>query len=246
MIKKKNFKKIILIPARSGSKRLKNKNILKVKGKRLLFFTIQQALKVKNIDHVIVSTDSLKYAKIAREYGAKVYYLRPKNISKDNSSDFDVFLYNENWVNKNLNFKTDIYIHLRPTFPIREISHINKMIKVMEKNYYNIDSVRSVIKTDFKFEKYYEIDRKNLLRNKYSFFRKKKNNDFMGNQSDKLLNTWYKHNGNIDIFKANLLKKKTISGKRIFSFLQNSKYDYDINTLEDFNKIKKKLISKYF
>jgi hypothetical protein len=46
--------------------------------------------------------------------------------------------------------------------------------------------------------------------------------------------------------KANLLKKKTISGKRIFSFLQNSKYDYDINTLEDFNKIKKKLISKYF
>jgi CMP-N-acetylneuraminic acid synthetase len=68
----------------------------------------------------------------------------------------------------------------------------------------------------------------------------------MGNQSDKLLNTWYKHNGNIDIFKANLLKKKTISGKRIFSFLQNSKYDYDINTLEDFNKIKKKLISKYF
>jgi hypothetical protein len=82
------------------------------------------------------------------------------------------------------------------------------MIKVMEKNYYNIDSVRSVIKTDFKFEKYYEIDRKNLLRNKYSFFRKKKNNDFMGNQSDKLLNTWYKHNGNIDIFKSKFIKEK--------------------------------------
>ena len=59
--KKKKFKKVILIPARSGSKRLKNKNILKIKNKTLISFTISQALKVKNIDYVIVSTDNRKF-----------------------------------------------------------------------------------------------------------------------------------------------------------------------------------------
>ena len=72
MLKKKRFKKIILIPARSGSKRLKNKNILKVNNKKLIYFTIEQALTVKDIDHVIVSTDSSNYAKIAKEYGDKL------------------------------------------------------------------------------------------------------------------------------------------------------------------------------
>ena len=158
MLRKKRYKKIILIPARSGSKRLKNKNILNVNNKKLIYFTIEQALRIKDIDHVIVSTDSLNYAKIAKEYGAKVLYLRPNKISKDASSDFDVFNFNENWINHNFNFYTDIYIHLRPTFPIRDVKHINEMIKIMERNFNKIDSVRSVIKSDLKLEKYYQAN----------------------------------------------------------------------------------------
>jgi CMP-N-acetylneuraminic acid synthetase len=242
----KKFKKIILIPARSGSKRLKNKNILKVKNKRLLYFTIKQALKIKNIEHVIVSTDSKFYAKIAEQYGAKIFYIRPKQISQDNSNDLDVFLHNENWMNKNLNFFTDIYIHLRPTFPLRQIEDIAKMIKIMEKKFNNIDSVRSVIKTNLKLEKYYKINSDGILENLYSFKKFKKNADISANQSDQLLSNWYKHNGNIDIFKAKLLLKKTISGKKVYPFIQSFELDYDINTLEDFKRVKKKLISKYF
>ena len=245
-MKNKRFKKIILIPARSGSKRLKNKNILNIKNKKLLYFTIMQALKVKNVDYVIVSTDSIKYAKIAESYGAKIFYIRPKYLAKDETSDFEVFSYNEEWLNNNLKYYTDIYIHLRPTFPIREISHINKMIKVLEKNFKKIDSIRSVIKTNLKLEKYYKINSSGLLKNNYSFIKLKKNNDFLGNHSDSIISNWYKHNGNIDVFKASLLKKNTISGKKILSFIQNSSFDYDINTIDEFKRVKKILISKYF
>ncbi len=246
MSKKKSFKKIILIPARSGSKRIKNKNIIKIGKKRLIYYTISQALKIKDIDHVIVSTDSGYYAKVAKKYGAKIFYLRPKKISKDYSSDLDVFRYNEKWLNENLGYYTDIYIHLRPTFPIRKISHISKMIKLMEKNFDKIDSVRSVIKTNIKFEKYYKLNQKNLLKNHYSFKKNSLKQDFLGNQSDHLLNTWYKHNGNIDVFKAKLLNKNTVTGKNILSFLQKNNFDYDINTKKDLANVSKLLVSKNF
>lgn len=246
VLKKKKFNKVILIPARSGSRRLKDKNILKVGKKELIYFTISQALKIKDIDHVIVSTDSQKYANISKKYGASVYYIRPKNISKDHSSDLDVFTYNENWMNTNLNYYTDIYIHLRPSFPIRNISHINKMIKIMEKKFAQVDSIRSVIESNLKLEKFYQINKNNFLKNQYSFKKISKSNDYVANQSDMLLNKWYKHNGNIDIFKAKLIKKKTISGKRILSYEQSIKYDYDINTKKDFIKAKKILLSKNF
>ena len=75
-----------------------------------------------------------------------MYYIRPKNISKDHSSDLDVFTYNENWMNTNLNYYTDIYIHLRPSFPIRNISHINKMIKIMEKNLHKLTQLDLLLK----------------------------------------------------------------------------------------------------
>ena len=78
-----------IIPARSGSKGVKNKNIKLLKNKPLIFWTIKTALKSK-LTKVIVSTDSLKIKKISEKYGANVPFLRPTNISKDNSKSIDV------------------------------------------------------------------------------------------------------------------------------------------------------------
>jgi len=80
---------VALIPARSGSKGVKNKNILKVNGFPLLAFSIRAALLTKGIDRVVVSTDSRSYKKITLEYGADVPFLRPKNISGDRSTDYE-------------------------------------------------------------------------------------------------------------------------------------------------------------
>ena len=71
-------KAVALIPARSGSKRIKDKNILKINGHPLLAYTIRVALNCKIFDRIVCVTDSKKYAKIAEKYGAEVPVLRPR------------------------------------------------------------------------------------------------------------------------------------------------------------------------
>ena len=77
-----NKKVLIVIPARSGSKGIKNKNIKKINGKHLIYYTIEYAKKSKVVDKIIVSTDSKKI-KISNIYGAETPFLRSKNISRD-------------------------------------------------------------------------------------------------------------------------------------------------------------------
>ena len=78
----KNKKIIVIIPARSGSKSIKDKNIILYKGKPLISYSIQIALKSKLVNRVIVSTDSKKYANISKKFGAEVPFLRPKKFQK--------------------------------------------------------------------------------------------------------------------------------------------------------------------
>ena len=77
-----DLKILALIPARSGSKGLPNKNIMPLNGKPLIAYSIEHALDTPEINRVIVSTDSKEYAKIARDYGAETPFIRPKNISE--------------------------------------------------------------------------------------------------------------------------------------------------------------------
>ena len=84
---------VALIPARSGSKSVPEKNILPLGNYPLLAYSIAAGLASKYIDEVIVSTDSDKYAQIARSYGATVPFLRPENISCDDSTDIEFFIH---------------------------------------------------------------------------------------------------------------------------------------------------------
>ena len=77
---------LCVICARGGSQGIKNKALVKINGKPLISFTIDQAIKSKIFSEVIVSTDSVKIQKVAKFYGAKSWFLRPKNISSSNSS----------------------------------------------------------------------------------------------------------------------------------------------------------------
>ncbi len=79
-----------IVPARSGSKGLPNKNVLYCAGKPLIAWTIDAASKSKYIDCVLVSTDSESIANIARRYGAWVPSLRGAHLAKDDSSVIDV------------------------------------------------------------------------------------------------------------------------------------------------------------
>ena len=82
---------IALIPARSGSKGVRDKNIQRLNDHPLIAYAIKAAHKVKAIQRVFVSTDSESYANVAKEYGAEVPFLRPGELSEDNSTDYDSF-----------------------------------------------------------------------------------------------------------------------------------------------------------
>ena len=76
---------LAIIPARGGSKGVKNKNIKLLQNRPLIAHTIIEAINSKKIDRIIVSTDSEKIAEVSLKYGAEVPFLRPSNISLDNS-----------------------------------------------------------------------------------------------------------------------------------------------------------------
>ena len=127
------MKIIAIIPARSGSKRVKNKNIKKLMGLPLLVHTIKHSLSSKLIDRTIVSTDSKKYSKIAIKYGAEIPFLRPDKISGDRSTDLECFKHCIEFLKEKENYIPDIIVHLRVTYPIRENNIIDKCIKLLLK-----------------------------------------------------------------------------------------------------------------
>ena len=84
---------LAIIPARSGSKGLKDKNIKLLNGKPLIAYSIEAAKKSEIYSHILVSTDSERYGEIAIQYGAEVPFLRPKELAEDTSSAVDVYLH---------------------------------------------------------------------------------------------------------------------------------------------------------
>ena len=136
------MKNIAIIPARSGSKGLPDKNIKLLNGKPLLQYSVEAALASGCFDKVMVSTDSEKYAEIAREAGAEVPFLRSAYTSTDKASSWDMV---EEVLDgyKKLGYTFDTFCLLQPTSPMRTAEDIAKAYAVMrEKNAFAVVSIR--------------------------------------------------------------------------------------------------------
>lgn len=233
-------KKIVaLIPARSGSKRLKNKNIKKLKKHPLIAYTIKAAVKSKIFDEIICVTDSFKYKKIAEKYGAKVPYLRPKQISKEKSPDIDWVIWIMNKIEKRN--KYHIFSILRPTNPLRNEETIKRAFKIFFNT--KCDSLRAVDLCKQHPYKMWKI-KNNFMKPIFNF----KNKTPYHSRQYADLPKIHVQNASLEIAWTRLLKKKypTISGKRIASFVSKGNEGYDINTKLDFDVleylIKKKVV----
>ncbi len=132
---KNNTKLVLLgvIPARGGSKGLKNKNILNVLNKPLISYTIEQASYHKNIYKTIVSTDSKKIAEIAKKNKAEVPFIRPKELARDNSAMLDVLKHALQTCEKLYSIKISGIVLFDPTSPVRKKEDIDKMIDIFIK-----------------------------------------------------------------------------------------------------------------
>ncbi|MGD9137316.1 MAG: acylneuraminate cytidylyltransferase family protein, partial [Desulfobacterales bacterium] len=109
---------VALIPARSGSKRVPDKNIRPLAGHPLIAYSITAALQSRVFSAVIVSTDSNRYADIAEYYGAEVPFMRPADFAGDSSPDIEWVTYTMDQLRKT-GRKYDCFSILRPTSPFR-------------------------------------------------------------------------------------------------------------------------------
>ncbi len=122
---------VAIIPARSGSKGIKDKNLSNLGGFPLIAYSIVAAKLAKQIDRVLVSTDSEHYAEIGRRYCAEVPFLRPTELSGDASTDRDFMLHAMQWVQENEGQIPEYWVHLRPTTPLRDPAHLDSAIQVL-------------------------------------------------------------------------------------------------------------------
>lgn len=140
------MRNLAVIPARSGSKGLKNKNIRLFAGKPLMAYTIESAINSNQFECVHVSTDSLKYADIARQYGADVPFLRSEKLSTDEAGTWDTvrFVINEYL---RLGNEFDTVTVLQPTSPLRTAGDIIAAFHIFEKK--GAEAVVSVCETEY-------------------------------------------------------------------------------------------------
>lgn len=122
-----------IIPARSGSKSIKDKNLVLLGGHPLIAYSIALAKITKDISKVVVSTDSHEYANIAKKYGAEVPFLRPKALSEDTSTDYDFMSHLINWFGENSKDSPEFWIHLRPTTPLRDARVVEAAMSLFAK-----------------------------------------------------------------------------------------------------------------
>lgn len=223
---------IAIIPARSGSKSLADKNIKLLAGHPLLAYSIAAAKLSKKIDRVIVSTNSQKYADIAMDYGAEVPFIRPEQYSTDESTDRDFLIHAMKYINENTQKKYEYWVHLRPTTPLRNHIIIDNAISKIIKNK-SATSLRSGHKAP-------ESPLKWFIK-KGCYFK-----GFIENEAYNLPKETFEQvyipDGYIDIVKESyVMNNNTIHGNKMIGF--NSPVCTEVDSIEEFNYIQYQLDS---
>jgi CMP-N-acetylneuraminic acid synthetase len=121
-----------IIPAREGSKGIKDKNVSTCNGKPLIYWTIEAARKASEIDRVIISTDSARYRDMLEQYGKDLFpFIRPEKYAKDKTPSSEVVIHALDKMSE-LGEDFDIVILLEPTSPLRTPEQINEAIQLLK------------------------------------------------------------------------------------------------------------------
>jgi CMP-N,N'-diacetyllegionaminic acid synthase len=148
---------LALIPARGGSKRIPRKNIRELWGKPLLAYSIEAARQSHTVDRVICSTDDPEIAVIAREYGAEVPFIRPKELAADRSADVEVYLHALAWLRERESYSPDIIANFRPTNPLRRTGVVEDILQTLLRRK-DVDSIRTMNRSPISLYKMRTID----------------------------------------------------------------------------------------
>lgn len=216
---------LCVIPARSGSKEIKDKNIKIFVDRPLIAHTIEYAKSCKLITKTVISTDSTRYAAIAKKYGGEVPFLRPKDISQDISQDYDFIYHALINCEKLYDLKFHIIILLRPTSPLRPANLIEKGLEMIQ-NDSNASSLKAVSVSEQHPYRHWEPKggyiqgyEKNILE-PYNIPRQK------------LPETFYSA-GDLEIIRRETVMSGSVSGKKIIPLILKNNEVVDIDSDED-------------
>ena len=217
------MKTLVVIPARSGSKGLPDKNIKLLNGKPLIHYSIEVAQQIFNNEDICISTDSDEYIKIVEKTGLRVPFVRPEILSTDKSTTQDVLLHCLNFYEKKGLFY-DYILLLQPTSPFREKNHLEDILMT---NCEECDMIVSVKETES--NPYYVL----FEENKSGLLEKSKKGIFIRRQDCPKV---YEYNGSMYLINTKSLKNTLISNfKKIRKYEMHSKYSIDIDNQLDFD-----------
>jgi len=214
------FEDIIgLIPCRSGSKGVINKNIRELGGQPLIAYPILDSLRTKQIKETYVSTDDEQISLIAQKYGAEVPFLRPKEYATDTSPDIEYAQHFIHWYNYKFEHYPQLLVVLRATTPFRDISLLDKAIShILE--HPQATSLRSVELFDESPYKWFKKKGDYL----YPLLNDDWNMHLLPRQNVPIA---YRPNGYIDIYKPQQILQGQLCGTKILSFVTPKSVEID-------------------
>lgn len=215
--------RIAIIPARSGSKGLKDKNILPLNGKPLMAYTIECAIDSGVFDEVFVSTDSREYADIAKKYGADASFLRSERNSTDTAGSWDVVReVIEKFAGQGMMYEEVML--LQATSPLRNKEDILNSIKVMQQK--NANAVISLTQTDHSPIWCNTLPDDGNMDNF--------DNSEYENMPRQRLPIYYRYNGAIYLVKTAELNKNKMFKSGCYAYVMPRERSVDIDTEFDF------------
>ena len=225
-----------IIVARGGSKSIPKKSIADCAGKPLMWYTIDAAQKAQKLTRLIISTDDLEMAEVAKAHGVEVPFMRPAELAQDNTPDLPVFQHALKTLRETDGYRPDMVVHLRPTTPLKDAADIDRGIELMIKNP-EAHSVRSVcppIHTPFKM--YRKKENSNylepILQKEFTETFKKYAEPY--NMPRQALPAIMRHSGYIDIMKPHVIEEmNSMSGNKILALDFESWRDVDIDSPKD-------------
>ena len=221
------MRKIAIIPARGGSKRIPNKNIKDVFGKPVISYAIETAIKSNLFDEIMVSTDSEEIKKISILSGASVPFMRSKINSTDNSTIYDVIVeVVKEYSKKNINF--DYGCCIFPISPLINCEILNKCYQILTNGKYH--SVLPLSYTEQPIERALKLDKRNLLKLDNLDVFKKMGQDFEPSYFDTGQFCWLN-------IKQTISTGSLISSKTKGMILNQFEYQ-DVNTLDEWEMLK--------
>ncbi len=226
-----------IIPARGGSKGVPRKNIKKMGGYPLIAYSIAVCKMSRIISRIVVSTDDEEIATIAKEYGAEVPFIRPKEAAGDNSTDYEFMDHAITWFADNEGFVPEFFAHIRATTPIRDSKIVDDAIEKFM-NAPMFTSLRSAHKAS---------------ESPYKWFLKNENGTF-GSAMDELDNEtinnsrssfqdFYIPDGYVDVLRTEyIIKNKKLHGGMMMAY--ESPPCTEVDTIEEFDYLEYQLKNK--